>query len=74
MRMYKIFILRRNGDTLYSPLMETKEVEGVPVTSEFVADDLPALESKIVELLETMPRASIRAVQDMTFTIDLLMN
>lgn len=72
--MYKIFILRRGSDALYSPLMETKEVDGQMVTSEFSADSLDSLENKIVELLETTPKANIKAVQDMTFTVDLLMN
>lgn len=72
--MYKILILRRSGDTLYSPLMETKDEDGKMVESEFTADTLEALESKIIELLETMPKANIRAVQDMTFTIDLLID
>lgn len=72
--MYKIFILRRGSDALYSPLMEAKEVDGQMVTSEFSADSLDDLESKIVELLETTPKASIRAIQDMNFTVDLLMN
>lgn len=44
----------------------------VTQTVEYNTDDVAELEKKIIEMLDTYTRKSIKVIQDVTYTIDLL--
>ena len=65
--IYKILLSRRSGT---APLFNFYSEDG----DVYETDDLTVLESKVVELLTTIPSGDIKPIQDMTCEISVLIN
>jgi len=72
--MYKILLLRRANtvDPLWSTYKVPEMIDEVKVMVDFQTDDMEVLETKIEELLETIPKNQIKPIQDMEFLIEVI--
>lgn len=73
--MYKILLLERGGTKqLWSLLTEKKIIDEKETIVEFETDDIDVFEAKLIDLFNTTPKEHIRTIQDVTYSIDVLLN
>ena len=74
--MYKILLLRRASapDPLWITYKIETETDGVKEKVDFETDNMETLESKIKELLTTIPKNQIKPIQDLEFVVDVVVN
>jgi len=74
--MYKILLLKRatTPDPLWITYKIETETDGVKEKVDFETDNMETLESKIKELLTTIPKNQIKPIQDLEFVVDVVVN